>query len=149
MRPITSFLLALLTLGCGASTGPGHRVIEPLVEGEDVYLIRYNPPPCLAESPELHAEVSTPTGWERVALESGTDEVDLVASALAAFGQAPDAPLRVRGQLGGRVRQWAGQHVSRVLVVLEVDPPLPDAAIDAPEAEDAGLPPDAELPATD
>lgn len=114
---------ALLACGAAPAPGPGVTLVEPLVEGEGTWQARYNPPPCLADLPELHAELETPAGWERVALESGSDEADLVAGLLGRFDTAPGARVPVRGVITSRTRAWPGQHVSRVFVVQEIDPP--------------------------
>lgn len=135
--------LALAACGGGPRPGPTARPVEALPEGEGIYRLRYNPPPCLADQPELHAEVRIPSGWERVSLESGAEDVDLVAALLTRFGRDPAAAVPVSGNLTARVRTWAGQHTSRILVVQVVDPPVaptetpaaPEESVDDPPAE--------------
>lgn len=125
IRLLILSLMAGALLACGAAPAPGTgvKLVEPLVEGEGTWRARYNPPPCLADRPELHAELETPAGWERVALESGSDDADLVAALLGRFDAAPGAFVAVRGVITSRTRTWTGQHASRVFVVQEVDPP--------------------------
>lgn len=140
-RALPLLLIAVLT-GCATTPRrPGApRVATPLVEGDGVWRLRYNPPPCLADQPELHAEAETPAGWERVALESADAEVDHVAALLTRFGRAPRGVVPVQGELTANTRSWAGHHAARVLRVAIVDPEVPppppsEEAEPAPEAE--------------
>lgn len=147
-RALALLLLAALT-GCAAAPRrPGApRVATPLVEGDGVWRLRYNPPPCLADQPELHAEADTPAGWERVALESADPDVDHVAALLTRFGRAPRAVVPVQGEITNNTRSWAGHHAARVLRVALVDPPVePEEPPASPEEEEP--PPEAE-PAAD
>lgn len=127
---------ALAACGGSARTGVVLRASEPLPDGEAVYRVRYNPPPCLADQPELHAEVSTPAGWERVALETSSDETDAIAALLGRFDHEPSGVVPVLGTLTNRVRQWSGQHASRVFVVQVVDPPVEPEEPDEPTEDD-------------
>lgn len=139
IRWLVPALAALLTLtACGGAPRSGVvvRASEPLVDGEAVFTVRYNPPPCLADLPELHTELSTPAGWERVALESDADEADLVAALLGRFEQDPTATVPVLGNLTNRVRLWSGQHGSRIFVVQLVDPPVEPVEPELPEEDD-------------
>lgn len=131
--------------GCTAAPRrPGApRVASPLVEGDGLYRLRYNPPPCLADQPELHAEAETPAGWERVALASADSEVDLVASLLARFGRSPREVVAVQGELLASTRSWAGHHAVRVLQMVEIDPVVEPE--EAPAGEEAA--PDEGAPA--
>lgn len=145
--PILLLLALLPLLGCGGGRRPhlggGARVAQPLAEGEAIWRLRYNPPPCLADQPELHAEVETPAGWERVALESASDDADLVSGLLARFGRDPRAAVTVLGNLTNRARTWSGQHASRVFVVQQLDPPPPEEEPDdEPEEEEPEDPED-------
>lgn len=139
MRSLAIAVIVALcgALGCGSAPAPGGtvRVAEPLPDGEAVYRLRYNPPPCIADQPELHVELKTPAGWERVALESGVEDVDQVQSLLARFGRSPAAVVPALGNLTSRTRTWAGQHASRVFVVQAVDPPVELDATEAPPDE--------------
>jgi len=124
-------LLAVATSvqsGCGGGGRPDvvPRDREPLPDGEGVYQLRYNPPPCLADQPELHAELRTPAGWERVALETAGEvgSGDRVTALLTRFGRSPTVVIPVLGTLTNRVRTWTGQHASRVFVVEVIDPPV-------------------------
>lgn len=139
MRPLAIAVIAAswCAFGCGGAPPPGGtvRVAEPLPDGEAVYRLRYNPPPCIADQPELHVELKTPAGWERVALESGVEEVDQVQALLVRFGRSPGAVVPVLGNLTDRARTWAGQHASRVFVVQAVDPPVEPDATEAPPDE--------------
>jgi len=123
-------VIGCLLVACGPMRAPtpGVRLVEPLVDGEGTYPVRYNPPPCLADQPELHAEVRTPAGWERVALETGPDDTDLVAALMTRFDADRAAVIPVRGNLTNRTRPWAGQHASRIFSVQEIDPPAPAGA---------------------
>jgi hypothetical protein len=110
---------ALLTSGCG---GPPGRI--PLVDGQGIFALRYNPPGCLAGRPELHVEVKTPQGWERVALEQpAEDEPDLRQMLMTRFEGDQFAQVRVEGRFTGRIVVAVSGHASRVLRVLDLDPP--------------------------
>ena len=130
-------LMSMLALAaCGGGTpGGAVRSADPLPDGEAIYHLRYNLPPCLADQPELHAEVRTAAGWERVALESGAEDVDQVQALLARFGRDPRAVVPVLGNLTNRARTWSNQHASRVFVVQGVDPPIEPGATEPPPDE--------------
>lgn len=136
----------LLLAGCGSAPKRGAadpRVAVPLVDGDAIYRLRYNPPPCLADRPELHVEVETPAGWERVALESAEPEPDLVITLLTRFGREPRAVLPVQADLTNATRTWAGGHAARILRIQLIDPVLPpEDPDDDPSTDD-----DAETPA--
>lgn len=120
--------ITMLLAACGSTPKRGAadpRVAVPLVDGDAIYRLRYNPPPCLADRPELHVEVETPAGWERVALESAEVEPDLVIALLTRFGREPRAVLPVQADLTGATRTWAGGHVARILRIQLIDPVLP------------------------
>jgi hypothetical protein len=140
LRLVLLLLLAALAGCTAAPRRPGApRVASPLIEGDGLYRLRYNPPPCLADQPELHAEAETPAGWERVALASGDSEVDLVTSLLARFGRDPREVVPVQGELLSSTRSWAGHHAARVLQLAEIDPvvePEEPAEEEAPPEEE-------------
>lgn len=123
----TIFLLAMwgaMAVGCGGQPNVALRASAPLPDGEAVYRLRYNPPPCLADQPELHIELETTVGWERVALEDGPDG-DRVDALLERFERSPSSVVPALGNLTNRTRNWAGQHASRIFVLQAIDPPLP------------------------
>lgn len=115
-------LVMVLLVGCG-----GPPVVRPsLPEGRGVYTLRYNPPPCLSGRPELHVEVQTPQGWERVALDAPADgEEDLLAVLLDRFGQSPE-PTQVDARFTSELMAWSGRHQSRVLLLISLDPEVTD-----------------------
>ena len=119
-------LISLLLLACGA--GPETSAPPPpeLVEGAGVYVLRYNPPPCLRGEPGLDAELDTHLGWERVALEKDTPESRALAALEARFRQAPGSMVRVRGVVSDDVRPYGDDHVARVLRLQALDPPKPE-----------------------
>ena len=125
MRPLVLVIagLALATVACGGQNRQARQQAAPLPDGEGVYTLRYNPAPCLADRPELHVELRTTAGWERVALENGGDE-DRVTALLERFGRSPAEAVPALGNLTNRVVTWSGQHGSRVFVVQVVDPPV-------------------------
>lgn len=135
--------VSLLLLACGSTPKRGAadpRVAVPLVDGDAIYRLRYNPPPCLADRPELHVEVETPAGWERVALESAEVEPDLVIALLTRFGREPRAVLPVQADLTGATRAWAGGHVARILRIQLIDPVLPPDESDEPDEPEEPAP---------
>lgn len=116
---LLSGLLFGLLMGCGGPPGA-----PPLVDGSGVFLVRYNPPGCLASRPELHVEVKTPQGWERVALEApAEDELDLVTPLMSRFQGDPSAEVRIEARFTNGLVSFVGGHVSRVLRILSLDPP--------------------------
>lgn len=121
-RVLAAVGLALLAACSGA---PVSRA--PLVDGRGIYTLRYNPPACLVGRPELHFEVQTPQGWERVALETPEEgEDDLVAELTTRSETAPDAPVQVEATFTPNVLAWSGRHQSRVvrLIALDVEAPV-------------------------
>ncbi|MEZ4466875.1 MAG: hypothetical protein R3F60_08215 [bacterium] len=115
--------LAILLAACGAE--PPRR--PPLPEGRGLYTTRLNPPPCLAGRPELHVEVQTPQGWERVAVElPEEDGEDQVAALLDRFTDDALRTVQVEATFTGGVVAWGGRHQSRVLRILRLDPEVPD-----------------------
>ncbi len=124
MRALT---LSLLLCACGGASpaGPG---TAPLLEGRDLYTLRYNPPRCLAGASDLHVELRTAEGWERVALEDADREDPLRPRLLERFRAEPAAEQKVTGVLESRVRRWDGNHAARVLILEAVAPPGPVSA---------------------
>lgn len=117
-------LTGVSLLGCGG----GNRGVAPLVDGTGVFLLRYNPPGCLASRPELHVEVKTPQGWERVALDPpADDDVDLVSPLMARFEGDPHAQVRIEARFTTGIVTFVGGHASRILRVLSLDPPAEEA----------------------
>lgn len=115
----SALLILGLLAGCGAPRGA-----PPLVDGTGVFLVRFNPPGCLASRPELHVEVKTPRGWERIALDApAEDELDLVTPLMSRFQGDPHAEVRIEARFTNAVVTYVGGHVSRVLRVLSLDPP--------------------------
>jgi hypothetical protein len=124
MRLLRSLTLAACLAGCG---GSGPKVARPkLVDGEALYVLRYNPARCVT-SPDLAFEVQTPGGWERVTLENGDDEADLLGTLVQQAGTQPDGPVRVRGVIFNDARPYGGGHVSRVLRLLLLNPPVEES----------------------
>ncbi len=119
-------VIAVASLACGARPDVQLPASAPLPDGEAVYPLRYNPPPCLADRPELHVELQTAAGWERVALEDGADG-GRVEALLERFRRSPSGIVPALGTLTNRTRAWAGQHGSRVFVVQVIDPPAAEA----------------------
>lgn len=117
-------ICALLLTACGgAQPTSGGPTYEAPVEGEQIWTLRYNPPPCLSDQPELHVEVETPAGWERVILENGVEAADGVSMLLEQLS-APGVDIgRARANLTDRVQLWGNRHASRVMVVLDPSPP--------------------------
>lgn len=112
-------MLGLLFAGCGGPPG-----LPPLVDGSGVFTVRYNPPGCLASRPELHVEVKTPQGWERVALDApAEDELDLVSPLMSRFEGDPHAEVRIEARFTNAMVTYVGGHVSRVVRILSLDPP--------------------------
>ncbi len=124
-RVLPRALLPLFLMAC--SSGP--TVLPPpapeLVEGEGVYVLRHNPPPCLRDRAELAAELDTPLGWERVAIEDASAEVPVLSALQARFREAPRAAIRVRGVVTDDARPFGDGHAARVLRLVELDPPEP------------------------
>ncbi|MGK0362706.1 MAG: hypothetical protein ACI9U2_005027 [Bradymonadia bacterium] len=118
-------LTGVSILACG---GGGNRGVAPLVDGTGLFLLRYNPPGCLASRPELHVEVKTPQGWERVALDPpADDDVDLVSPLMARFEGDPHAQVRIEARFTTGIVTFVGGHASRILRVLTLDPPAEEA----------------------
>jgi hypothetical protein len=116
MRRSLLLVFALTSACAGPRQLTAERVSLP--EGEGVYEVRYNPPGCLADLPQLHLELRASGGpWERVYLEADDDEPQGVDQLLATFSSSPQTVKPVRGTLTSRVRSWAGQHASRVFIV--------------------------------
>lgn len=111
--------LALAQSGCA---GAPNRAT--LLEGQGVFTLRFNPPGCLAGRPELHVEVKTPQGWERVALEQPPeDEPDLRQQLLSRFEADPYDQVPVEARFTRRVIPAISGHASRVLRLIDLDPP--------------------------
>ncbi len=116
----------LLLVGCGGSSANAPPRAD-LVEGQGIYVLRHNPPPCLADRPELAAELQTPSGWERVALIDHAGERPLVAGLLEGMRGAPGVVRRVRADVTDELRPYGAGHRARVVQVLELDPPESEA----------------------
>lgn len=116
-----------LAVGCGGARrgGPAAPPKPRLVEGEAIYELRYNPARCLGESAHQF-EVRTPQGWERVALENPDEERDLVAELARDAALDPAGIFRVRGALLADAFPIGGEHASRILRLLVLDPPPPE-----------------------
>lgn len=117
-----------LLLACGGDQRPDRPAPPPLVEGTAAYQVRYNPAACLTDRRLLHAEVKTPRGWERVALEDADEELPLVQRLLDQLNRQPDELVWVRADLTDRAVSWSGNHAARVLslLALDVEPPPPE-----------------------
>lgn len=142
---LTLCALAAATLAaCGGSPARPTAPKARLVDGEAVYELRYNPPRCVT-AVELHFEVQTPLGWERVSLENADEEADLVGPLTQVAGAQPEAPARVRGVIVDDGRPYGAGHVARVLRLLSIDP---DGATEeeAPPEEPPAEEPPAEAP---
>ncbi len=123
-RLLALTLLTSIAAACGGGAPRAPGAPEPtLVDGEAIYPVRFNPPPCLTEGPELRVEVRTPAGWERVALEDADEDQPLMQTLLDDFAAAPDTVRSVRANLTSTLRPYGGQHVARVLRLIELDPP--------------------------
>ena len=109
-------LLSLLLVACGGGPEAGAEP-PPLLDGRGTYLLRYNPPRCLVGAAELHVELRTPEGWERVALEDADPEVANAGPLLERLRSEPDSKIEVEGVLSSRVRRWDGNHGARILVL--------------------------------
>ena len=115
--------LVFFLAACGAE--PARR--PPLPEGRGVYTARLNPPPCLGGRPELHVEVKTPQGWERVAIElPEEDGEDQVALLLERFAEDAGRNVDLEATFTGAVIAWGGRHQSRVLRIVRLDPEVTD-----------------------
>jgi hypothetical protein len=119
-RALTLLLAGALLSACGASSKPSR---PSLPSGSDIYTLRHNPTHCLVDRPSLQAEVQTPQGWERVALEDVDEDADAVARLLKRWADEPYVEVRLAGRLGVDTRTYLGNHVARVLRVAELDPP--------------------------
>ncbi len=120
---LSAFALSAFATGCGADPRAPGPPAPTLVDGEAVYPVRFNPPPCLTEGPEVSVEVATPSGWERVALEDADEDTPQVRTLLADFARAPGDVRQVRAKLTNQLRPYGRQHVARVLRLIELDPP--------------------------
>lgn len=121
-------LILCLIGGSLVACGGTQRGVAPLVDGTGIFLLRYNPPGCLGSRPELHVEVKTPQGWERVALDPpADDDLDLVSPLMARFEGDPHAQVRIEARFTTGIATFAGGHASRILRVLNLDPPAEEA----------------------
>lgn len=118
VRLLTLVLLA--AVGCGGSPRPPKPERPPLAEGTGIYPLRYNAAPCLRD--DLHLEARTPAGWERVAVEDADEDGERVGDLLRRFRESPEAVISVRVTFTDRVRFWDGNHASRILRLVELDP---------------------------
>lgn len=116
-------LLAItFVVGC-ATPRKVTREVQTLPTGEGVYEVRYNPPGCLADQPQLHLELKTTDRlWERIYVQVDEDDPKGLERLLASFGTAPRAVLSVSGTLTRKVIPWAGRHQSRVFVLTPPEP---------------------------
>ncbi len=134
-------LLAASLLACGGTARRAPAGPPAVAWGEGTFALRYNPPTCLADRPSLHAEVQTPTGWERVSLEEADDDAREVDTVLAQFAADPHAALTIEGEVLRETRLWMGNHAARVLRVDRVlgphDPADGDTEAQPDEADDA------------
>ena len=125
MKIAIPILFASLLLGCGGAPTQGGQITAPL-QGEGLYLMRYNPPAALSDRMELCAEIKHHAGWERVALEDPSDSEGLIAELHSRFSKNPQSLLTLRGDLSSRIVRWGTDHGSRVLVLQDLDPPPED-----------------------
>ncbi len=119
MLPL-ALVLTITLLGCGGAASE----IPPtpdLVEGEGLYALRLNPPPCLRGQPAFHVELQTPAGWERVALAEG-GETPLQAALLKRLGEATGV-VRMRAVVSDEVRSYGAGHHARVVRLLAFEEP--------------------------
>jgi len=117
--PPLALVLIITLLGCGGAAS--ERPPSPdLVEGEGVYALRLNPPPCLRGQPAFHVELKTPAGWERVALAEGT-ETPLQAALLKRLGVT--GVIRMRAVVSDEIRSYGAGHHARVLRLLAFEGP--------------------------
>ena len=122
-RFLAGFSFPILCLGtaCGGSAAAPR---PPLPDGEAVYTLRLNPPPCLTGNPDLYFEVQTPLGWERVSLENPEEDQDLLGPFVAEAQTDPKAMHPVRARFRNETRAY-GEHAARVLRLLSVKPDAP------------------------
>ena len=128
MKIATTILIALAMFAWGGGSGP--KVVEapPLLRGEGLYTLRYNPAASLSDRMELCAELKGSERWERVALEDPTETETLSSDLQKRFSEKPLETVVVKADLTRRVVTWGSDHGSRVLVLIDLNPP-----IEAPE----------------
>ena len=127
MKIAMTIVLISLIAGCGSSPVQGPMLPEPL-QGEGLYVLRYNPPAALSDRLELCAEIKHHGHWERVALEDPSDSEGLMKELQSRFSKNPSGLLTLRGELSSRVVRWGTDHGSRVLILQDLDPPPEEAA---------------------
>ena len=120
---LSNFLLVISSVAtaCG---GPAAAPKPPLLDGEAVFTLRLNPPPCQTGNPDLYFEVQTPLGWERVSVENPEEDQDLVGPIVAEAQSDPKAMHRVRARFRNETRAY-GEHAARVLRLLSLKPDAP------------------------
>lgn len=89
-----------------------------------MYTVRLNPPACLVDRPELHYEVRTDFGWERVAIE-GEEEDDGQVEALRLAFTDPTAHHQIQAKFTRFLVPWPGGHQARLLRLLDLQPESP------------------------
>ena len=127
MKIAIPILVAVLLAACGSSPHRGPDLPAPL-QGEGLYVLRYNPPAALSDRMELCAEIKHHEQWERVALEDPSDSEGLMKELQSRFSKNPQALLTLKGDLSSRVVRWGTDHGSRVLILQDLDPPPEDEA---------------------
>lgn len=107
--------IAVVLAGCGGGGVPGAPPAPDLVDGRGVYTLRYNPPPCLADRPDVVAELQTELGWERVSLEDESPDAPVLATLQARFAGAASELVHVRADVTDDTRPYGAGHVARVV----------------------------------
>ena len=128
MKIAMPILVALMVVACGSRPDRGPAPPAPL-QGEGLYVLRYNPPAALSDRMELCAEIKHHEQWERVALEDPSDSEGLIKELQSRFSKSPQAQLTLKAELSNRVVRWGTDHGSRVLILQDLDPP-PDDEVD-------------------
>ena len=132
MKIAIQIMLVSLLTACGSTPVRGPAAPPPL-QGEGLYVLRYNPPAALSDRMELCAELKHHERWERVALEDPSDSEGLIQELQSRFSKSPLVLMTLRADLSNRVVRWGTDHGSRVLVLQDLDPPPEDEDEDEDE----------------
>ena len=127
MRYYAILFLALINWCCSGQPKHQQTYWQLTPSNQQIFQLRFNQPASLLDRPELAAEIPAGKGWERVSLTNPKGNHDLVDQLLERMRAKPSAIHTVLADLRRRTVTWPGQHVCRVLVLVNLDPaPIKD-----------------------
>ncbi len=119
MSRLTTILLILFQLSCGAAPGGSSRVSSVASTGDGLFPVRFNPPKSLVERPCLAFEIQFQGRWERVAIQDNPGADISCASLRRDFADKSADTLWMKLTIRSATAPWGHGHASRIVIPQE------------------------------